>query len=142
MKYLYWFGGIVCISISAFGYYYILGTEPMRFGAQEIPEDVDILRLSIGFLVTLLGVFIGVTYGLLQKLKKEGHAQIDSFKAFSLKIFYSTDLWIGFCGAPLVFALLMQSTQGATWPGLIAVALQNGFCCAIIADRFIAQNNA
>lgn len=142
MRYVYWVSGITCALIGAIGYFYILGKEPMRFGAQEIPEDVDILRLSIGFIVTLLGVLIGVTYGLLQNLKKEGQAQIKSFKVFGAKIFHSTDLWIGFCGAPLVFALLMQSTQGATWPGLIAVALQNGFCCALIADRFIAQSSA
>jgi hypothetical protein len=49
----------------------------------------------------------------------------------------SVDMWLGLAGAPIVYALVLQSTAGMTLPGLLVVALENGFCCLIVLNGFM-----
>ena len=133
---------LLAVVVGAYGYFELLGEATIRFGSQEVPEQQPISRLIAGFLLTIVGVVLGVTYRNLQGMKQNGVAQVADFASFFSQLVRSIDLWIGFCAAPLIFALLMESTQGASWPGLIAVALQNGFCCALIADRILASGGS
>jgi hypothetical protein len=54
-------------------------------------------------------------------------------------MFRSVDMWLGIAGAPIVYALLLKATDGMSMPGLLAVALENGFCCLIIVNGFIGR---
>jgi hypothetical protein len=46
---------------------------------------------------------------------------------------------LGVAGAPIVYALPLQSTDGMSLPGLLIVALENCFCCLLIESAFVGR---
>lgn len=44
--------------------------------------------------------------------------------------------------SPLVYGLLVQSATSMALPGLIVVALENGFCCLLVAENIARRTPA
>ncbi|MER8640199.1 hypothetical protein [Mesorhizobium sp. M1365] len=126
---------IVIVLIAAtigFTALYSLAPRSPSFGMFEGPEGQGILRLVLSFLATIVGVICGSFYRELRKLQNGGATTIQDPRAFIMGMLRSVDLWLGLVGAPIVYALLLRATDGMSLTGLLAVALENGFCCLIV----------
>jgi|SRR5688572_8660061 len=106
------------------------------FGMFESEGDVNIARVAFTFGATIAGVVLGSVYRQLRRL--EG-PRIEDVPGFLSGVARSVDLWLGLVGAPIVFALLLQSSDGMSTAGLFLVGLENGFCCLIIVNGFIGR---
>jgi hypothetical protein len=117
----------------------LINQHQQAFGAQAIPFHNSWWFIAYGFIVTMIGVFLGSTYRALQALKEKGETQIGKVSAFFHSILTSIDLWIGIVGAPIVYALLWKSMETVSVAGLTIVALQNGFCCTLIIANLMRR---
>ncbi len=123
-----------------FGWFFLVGSEPLRFGANAEPQKLGIERLIYGFLVTLVGVFFGSAFHELKRLKEGGQSHIKPLKFF-VGLLSSIEIWMGFCASPIVYALLMKNLGGGSDAGLTVIALENGFCCTLIASKVLGGTN-
>ncbi|MEO8379838.1 MAG: hypothetical protein ABI779_09270 [Acidobacteriota bacterium] len=96
-------------------------------------------RLLLGFFATLLGVLLGSTYRQLARMKEANVQTIRSVRRFALNVVRSVDLWMGLVASPLVYGLLVQSAANMTLAGLVIVAIENGFCCLLIAENIVKR---
>lgn len=119
-----------------FGAFWYFTPRTMAFGMFESSGRANIGRLVFTFGATILGVVLGSIYRQLRQLPEP---IIKDLGAFFSNVARSVDLWLGLVGAPIVFALLLQSTDGMSVPGLLLVGLENGFCCLIIVNAFIGR---
>jgi hypothetical protein len=122
--------------------YSLMAPRSHSFGFFEGTENSQTIRFMITFLATVVGVLLGSIYRELKLLQGMGIAKIPSLNTFFSGIGRSTDLWIGLAGSPIVYSLILQSTDGMSLAGLIVVALQNGFCCLVVLNSFIGRQEA
>jgi len=122
-------------------FWYLLPKTP-SFGMFGSDNDVKLGRVLLSFSATILGVVLGSFYRQLRQLQTTGQTSIKKPRKFVGEMFRSIDMWLGLVGSPIVYALLLQSTSGMTLPGLLLVALENGFCCLIIINGFISKSEA
>jgi hypothetical protein len=123
--------------VGFFAYWYLV-PRSNSFGMFE-GNEVNGARLGLSFGATILGVVLGSFYRQLRKMQSENKETIDDIGAFLSQMFRSVDMWLGLAGSPIVYALLLQSTSGMNLPGLLVVALENGFCCLILINQFVAS---
>jgi len=109
------------------------------FGMFQQEGGPNIARLAFSFVSTLAGVILGSAYRQLRQLQVET-STIQDVPKFLSGVLRSVDLWLGLAGAPIVYALLLQSTDGMSLPGLLLVALENGFCCLLIVNAFVGRS--
>lgn len=119
-----------------------LAPTARAFGLFEKAESEQLLRIVVGYLATVAGVVLGSAYRQLRQLRDSGITEIQSLRAFCARAFRSVDLWMGLCGSPVVFLLLVKASDGVSLPGLVVSALENGFCCLIIINGFVAKTEA
>jgi len=112
--------------------WWLMIQSPVRFGAVAVTEDDGMGRLVYGYLVTLVGVVLGAAYRNLQIRREAGEHEVGGVGQFLRTVFLSLDFWMGVCGSPLVYALLMRATEGGSMAGLTAIAIENGFFCTIV----------
>jgi hypothetical protein len=105
-------------------------------------ENRELAKLLIGFAATVAGVVLGSAYRHLARLKERDVQTMGSFRVEALNIARSVDLWMGLVASPLVYGLLIQSLAKMGLAGLVIVALENGFCCLLIAESFIKKGHA
>jgi len=75
-------------------------------------------------------------------MRDSGITEISDLPQFVSRALRSVDLWMGLCGSPIVFLLLARANEGMSLPGMIVVALENGFCCLIIVNGFVGRMEA
>jgi len=120
--------------------YFLLGNfEPQMMGNFESEGMDGILRVVFGLVLTVIGSLLGVIYRALIILKEAGKTKIDNWREFIGDILSSVDLWICLTVAPIIFALLLSSTNGVALSGYILIALQNGFFCHVVVERLRGQ---
>lgn len=132
---------IILVMFGFLGWLYLIRSEPIRFGAISSPQTANMGIIAYGFVLTLVGVLLGSIYRALQK-RLTFSDTIGDVKEFSKYVFSSIDLWMGLCGAPLVYAMLWKSLDGGGIAGLTVVALQNGFCCSVIIGGLMPNSNS
>ncbi len=118
---------------------FVITAQPLRFGANAIPETQTVTVVLYGYLVTLAGVVLGSAYRELQARKDRGETQISNVSAFAKSVLLSIDFWTSLCGSPIVYALLWRSLDGGNVAGLTVIALQNGFCCTVVISSFLKR---
>jgi hypothetical protein len=128
--------------VAGYVIYSFMAPRASSFGFFEGAENGHTIRFMISFLATIVGVLLGSIYRELKSLQSRGVAKISSLTTFFVDIGRSIDLWIGLAGSPIVYSLVLQSTNGMSLPGLIVVALQNGFCCLVVLNGFIGREEA
>lgn len=121
------------------GWRLLIRSEPLRFGANAVPEQQTTGVMVYGYAITLLGVVLGSVYRELQARRQRGETHIKNMKKFFGSVFLSLDFWMSLCGSPLVFALIWKSMEGGSVAGLSTIALQNGFCCTVIVSSLMAK---
>jgi hypothetical protein len=121
------------------GAYWYLAPRSSSFGMFEGAEAAGLWRFALSFLATIAGVICGSFYRELRNLQAKGETKITNPRGFLGDMFRSVDMWLGFAGSPIVYSLLLKATDGMSLPGLIVVALQNGFCCLIVVNGFIGR---
>lgn len=132
--------GVIGAAAALVSYLYIVvSSGPVRFGAVAVAEPFGSLRLVFGYLMTIVGVVLGTAYRNLQSLRDRGQSEISGVGLFVRSVFLSIEFWLGLCGSPLVYALLVRSTEGGGLAGLTAVAIQNGFFCTVIVAGLAAK---
>lgn len=119
---------IICFGIS----WWLMVRNPVRFGAVAVTASSGSGRLILGYILTLVGVIVGTAYRELQSRKDKGETILPDFNLFLKSIFLSIDFWLGICGSPLVYALIVQATEGGGMAGLAVMAIQNGFFCTVV----------
>jgi hypothetical protein len=129
---------IVTAVVGWFSFWYLV-PRATSFGMFEGDNTPNITRLALSFSATIAGVVIGSTYRQLRALQAAGLTTIPNARVFLSDLSRSIDLWLGLVGAPIVYALLLQSTDGMSLPGLLLVALENGFCCLLIVNAFVGR---
>lgn|SRR6185295_9559057 len=133
-------GGVFVAAGCLLLYLYIaVSSGPIRFGAAAVAEPFGSGQLIFGYLMTLLGVLLGTAYRSLQRLRDAGIREIPSLRQLSHSVFWSIEFWLGICGSPLVYALLVRSTEGGGLAGLTTIAIQNGFFCTVIVAGLAAK---
>lgn len=126
---------IVCVLCAAIGFvlfWFIV--VPQDHGFFSV-TDSNAGRLLIGFAATLAGVLLGSTYRNLARMRAANVETIRNVGRFTSNVLRSVDLWMGLVASPLVYGLLVQSATSMALPGLVVVALENGFCCLLIAEN-------
>jgi hypothetical protein len=108
-------------------------------GMAEHQNGVPV-RIAAGFLATLVGVVLGAVYRELRRRQSRGATRI-AVGPFFRDMRGSIELWLGLVGSPMVFALLLRSTEGVDLIGLVIMALENGFCCLIILNTLIEKHD-
>lgn len=131
-------GIVLALIIGIAGYWYLL-PRSASFGMFEGGDQANLLRLLLGFAATLVGVAFGSVFRGLGRLKANGVTTIENPRTFASETLRSIDLWLGLAGSPIVYALLLQSTNGMSLAGLLVIALQNGFCCLVLINQFVAS---
>lgn len=134
-------GSGVAIVAGLAGFWYLMPRTP-AFGMFAGEGDANLVRVALSFSATIGGVILGSFYRQLRALQAAGQQTIEAPLHFIAVMFRSIDMWIGLAGAPIVYALLLQSTSGMTLPGLLVVALENGFCCLVIVNGFVGRVEA
>ena len=129
---------ILAAGVGFLAYWYLAPREG-SFGMFEDSKGNGNFRFVISFVATLVGVVLGSIYRELKALQAKNIPKIENLTLFFSDIARSTDLWLGLAGSPIVYALLLQASDGMSLPGLTIVALQNGFCCLIILNSFVGK---
>jgi len=119
--------------------YWYLAPRETSFGMFDEDGATGNFRFALTFIATLIGVALGSIYRELKDLQAQGIRTIPELKPFFSEVGRSTDLWLGLAGSPIVYGLLLQASNGMSLPGLIVVALQNGFCCLVIVNGFVGK---
>ncbi len=96
------------------------------FGVDKDSTANDIIVSIIAFSATILGVLLGSLYRRLVELKERGQQSIRNRVLFR-QVLRSIDFKIGLVGAPIVFGLLWNAISDISMPGMLIIALQNGF---------------
>ena len=118
-------------------WYLVVGT-PVRFGAVAVASESGGWRLLYGYAMTIAGVVLGSAYRYLEGLRSAGVREVPGVRALTGAVFRSVEFWLGMCGSPLVYALLLRATDGGSNAGLTAIAIENGFFCTLIVERLAA----
>lgn len=121
------------------GAYWYLAPRSSSFGMFEGAETSGPLRFILSFLATIAGVILGSLYRELRNRQAKGETEIPDLGLFFGSMVRSVDMWLGFAGSPIVYSLILKATDGMSLPGLLVVALQNGFCCLIIVNGFVGK---
>lgn len=132
------FISIVCAAVGFAIYWWIV--IPREHGLFAV-EDRELTKLLVGFGATVAGVVLGSAYRHLARLKERGIETMESFRAHAGIIVRSVDLWMGLLASPVVYGLLLQSLAEMGQAGLVIVALENGFCCLLIAESFVNRGH-
>jgi hypothetical protein len=119
--------------------FWMLVPRDASFGMFEQQGGPNIARMAFSLVSTIAGVILGSLYRQLRQLQAAGTLIITNFSNFASNLLRSVDLWLGLAGSPIVYALLLQSTNGMSLPGLLLVALENGFCCLLIVNAFVGR---
>ena len=119
------------IGFSLFWWYAPTGVS---FGFFETSE-VDWVRLVVAYASVVAGVILGSLY---RQLRTVQGPTINDVKGFSRQAFRAVDMWLGLVGSPLVFAMLLRTTDGMSIHGMVIVGLENGFCCLIILNGLLS----
>jgi hypothetical protein len=123
--------------------FWFLVPRSASFGMfQQEGGGPNVARLVFSFVSTITGVVLGSAYRQLRHLQSTGVNTISDMSRFTSDLTRSIDLWLGLAGAPIVYALLLQSTNGMSLPGLLLVALENGFCCLLIVNSFVGRTES
>ena len=115
---------------------------PTVQGAFEVAKTTDTNWLSTissaayGFVMTLVGVFIGATYRRLIELRGKGTTSARLSLVFK-DVLRSIDFHIGLVGSPLVFGLIWQAIGDISVAGITVIALQNGFTSHAVLERVV-----
>jgi hypothetical protein len=120
--------------------FWFLVPRAASFGMFQQEGGPNIARLAFSFVSTLAGVILGSANRQLRQIQAAGTSTIQDVPKFLSGVVRSVDLWLGLAGAPIVYALLLQSTDGMSLPGLLLVALENGFCCLLIVNAFVGRS--
>jgi len=115
-------------------WYLLFAGQVPIFGAVAQSGPVNWTTAVIGYVATVAGVILGSAYRALRPNTKSS-GQIENFRALSLDIIRSRDLWAGLVASPLVFGLLYRTLDGVTLSGLCVLALENGFCCHTVVSN-------
>lgn len=133
-----WLGALlVSVACAATGFALLWWIAVPREHGMFAVENRELTKLLIGFGATVAGVVLGSAYRHLARLKERGVETMESFRAQALSIARSVDLWMGLLASPIVYGLLIQSLAKMGQSGLVIVALENGFCCLLIAESFV-----
>ncbi len=132
-----WALAVLAIILGCAGFWYLTPRSP-SFGMFAADEGLNIWRFVLSFSATIAGVALGSAYRQLRALQVSGQRLIEEPRVFVKEMFRSVDMWLGLAGAPIVYALLLQSTGGMTLAGLLVIALENGFCCLVIVNSFVS----
>jgi hypothetical protein len=122
--------------------FWFLVPRSASFGMFEGSGGVHVGRIAVSCGATVAGVILGSVYRRLRRLQAQGKDIVEDIPAFFSSAFRSIDMWLALVSAPIVYALLLQSTDGMSLPGMLLVALQNGFCCLLIAEAFVGKKEA
>jgi hypothetical protein len=134
-----WFWLILAAAIGLAGWIYFIPTTAITggLGFGDNPAEqksLQYLTIAFGYCVTLAGVFLGSAYRELQRRRASGSTTISGVLEFLKSVTSSIDFWLGLCGSPLVYALILQGVDSNNMAGLVVIALQNGFTCTVAID--------
>ena len=96
-----------------------------------------------GFVILLIGVFLGAVHNRLKAEKDGGASDIAIGKVIAVAL-RTPDFWLGIFAAPVVYVILLQAVDLETVSAakifaLTLVGLQNGFVCNTAADGLISK---
>jgi hypothetical protein len=129
---------VLCAGLGFAGFWW-LSPRSDNFGMFESGAADATLRIVLSFAAVIVGVVLGSLYRTLKSLGDEGKKDIGNAGRFLSRAFRSIDMWLGLVAAPLVYAVLLQSTSGMALSGLVVVGLQNGFCCLVVANALLEK---
>lgn len=133
--------GLTLLAIATgFISFQFLAPRGESFGLFVAGDENSVIRFGLTYLATIGGVFLGSLYRALSALKDAGVGKVP--RRFIAGRLQSVDMWLGLVASPVVFALLMKASDGMTLPGLIILALENGFCALIIIESFTRKQAA
>ena len=87
-----------------------------------------VIPAVLAFLATWIGVLLGAVYRRLSSMQADGRKTSNLVKVIGQSL-ASIDFQIGLVGSPVVFGLLWQAIADMSTPGMLIIALQNGFSC-------------
>jgi hypothetical protein len=131
---------VIVIGLLITAFFISRSLVPTVQGAFEIAGEKSWLgtvgSAVYGFLITLVGVFIGAAYRRLIELRGKGTTAV-SLPAVTTDVVRSIDFHIGLVGSPLVFGLIWQSIGDISVAGITMIALQNGFTSHAVLERVV-----
>lgn len=120
---------------------YVFGA-PLFLSSEERNQLAIQLGFGVyGYIVLLIGVFLGAVYQEIKVRKANGNNQIKIGKMIKRAV-GSADFWLGVFASPVVYAVLLQAINISDITisgifGITLVGLQNGFVCNTIADSIV-----
>lgn len=117
------------------------GDDHLLGGLVQPKQDTDVTRIVLGYALTLVGVVIGTAFRKIKELEQAGQKTIQNFRQLAADILRSTDLWMGFCAAPIVAGIVLTTASDIPIYGFALIALQNGFFCQAVIERLQAPKS-
>lgn len=110
------------------------------FGVPGVSSWVVTVSTAVyGFLMTLIGVFVGAAYRRLIELRSKGVSSV-RLRSIAKQTLRSIDFHIGLVGSPIVFGLIWQAIGDISVAGITIIALQNGFASHAVLERVVPHN--
>jgi hypothetical protein len=118
-----------------------LAPRSTSFGLFTNDQSNHLLTITVGYIATAAGAFLGTVYRELSARQRRGETIIESPVSFLGELLRSINLWMAMTGSPIVFALLLKTTSGMGLSGIVVVALENGFSCLLVLDSLVGEKN-
>jgi hypothetical protein len=96
------------------------------------------VQLVAAYLIVVTGVVLGAAYRFLATQAET----LPPVAQWATDLTRSRDFWIGLVVSPVVYSLLLNTTQGMAFSGMAVMALQNGFTAQVIVEQFVNGRRA
>lgn len=118
----------------------IAGSESISRLAPDETSSITVTWVGgiiFGFVVMVLGIFLGVACRRLIEIKNGGRESID-IMPFLFSNLKSTDLWISLLGSPLLYGSIIRTGAELSFGAFLYFALQSGFSAYVIITSLLS----
>jgi hypothetical protein len=133
---------LACVGIGFATWWYLLGSEQATHGLAPGVEANSAAWWSYilgGYLIMLLGIFLGIACRRLIESKNQGEAEIDIFP-FLRSTIRQIDLWVSLLGSPLLYGSILKGSGGLSFWAFLYFALQSGFSAYVLVNALLGGN--
>ncbi len=132
-------GAIASVCIGFAAWWYLLTPEPGTHGLTPGVKADSAAWWSyivVGYLIMLVGIFLGIACRRLIERRNRGEAEIEIFP-FLRSTVRQIDLWASLLGSPLLYGGILKSGGDLSFGAFLYFALQSGFSAYVLVNALL-----